>query len=173
MGYRNGNLAVDTPGSDSPATRISGNVFPAAFQPRGLTASVYWGDAGDGEYDFRPPLSLDPSNAGRDTVPTLRPGSQDAQWDPAFGMRGANNTRRMRFLNSLNLGKFIRPRIGSYMNGGSDMRPTATAIHPRAYGELVPQQSLTRGRMVAPGRITRWEQASLIWPQFGSRDGNP
>lgn len=157
---------------EDPHERVSGNIFPSAFQPRGLTASVYWGDAGDGEYDFIPPLSLDASNAGRDTVPTLRPGAADAQWDAAWGMRGANTTRRMRFLNSLNLGKLIRPTIGSYMNGRSDIRPMAEAIHPRAYGELVPQQSLTGGRMVAPGRITNWEQASLVWPRFGRNQGS-
>src|SRR5690348_16241101 len=113
------------PEPPDPHEKVSGNIFPSAFQPRGLTASVYWGDAGDGEYSFNPPLSLDDSNAGRDTVPTLRPGRGDAQWDDAWGMRGANNTFRYRFLNSLNLGKLIRPTIGAYMNGRDDMRPMA------------------------------------------------
>ena len=168
MGYRN-------VGGDSPETRISGNVFPSAFQPRGLTASVYWGDAGDGEIPIGMPTSpiwMDVTNAGRDTVPTLRPGFQDSQWDPAFGMEGANTSFRYRFLNSLNLGKFIRPTIGAYMNGRSDMRPVATAIHPRAYGEMKPQLSQTGGRMTAPGRVTNWEQASLIWPRFGRDKGS-
>ena len=165
MGYRD-------IGGDSPETRISGNVFPSAFQPRGLTASVYWGDAGDGERPFDPPLgNLDPANAGRDTLPTLHggPGSPtgDSQWDPSWGMAGANTSFRYRFLNSLNLGKLFRPTIGSYMNGRSDMRPVATAIHPRAFGEAKPVQSLTGGRTMAPGRVTNWEQASLVWPRFG------
>lgn len=157
-----------------PHAQLSGNVFPAAFQPRGLTASVYWGDAGDGENDIlrNSPIWMDESNAGRDTVPTLRPGSQDGQWDPGYGMRGANTSFRYRFLNSLNLGKFIRPTIGSYMNGRSDMRPVAMAIHPRAYGEAQPTLSRTGGRMMAPGKVTNWNQASLVWPRFGQGGAN-
>lgn len=157
-----------------PPDGLSGSIFPAAVQARGLTASVYWGDAGDGEYDIggrTSPIWMDPSNAGRDTVPTLRPGRGDSQWDPAYGMEGANTSFRYRFLNSLNLGKFIRPTIGAYMGGRSDMRPTATAIHPRTGGEP-PPQSITRGRMVAPGKVTSWEQSSLIWPRFGRNNGS-
>jgi hypothetical protein len=163
----------ETTGGRNPRSQLRGNIFPAATQPVGFTASVYWGDAGDGEHDILSTgrIWMDESNAGRDTLPTLRPGSQDKQWDDAFGMRGANTSFRYRFLNSLNLGKFIRPTIGSYMNGRSDMRPTATAIHPRTMGEP-PPMSITGGRMMAPGRVTRWEQASLIWPRFGRDNGS-
>lgn len=156
-----------------PQAQVSGNVFPAARQARGLTASVYWGDAGDGEYGIldHSPIWMDTSNAGRDTVPTLRPGSRDSQWDDAWGMRGANTEFRNRFLVSLNLGKFIRPTIGSYMNGRSDERPTAMAISPRVFGEPRPILSQTRGRMMAPGKVTSWNQASLVWPRFGQAQG--
>jgi len=155
--------------SRDPRAQVRGHIFPAATQARGLTASVYWGDAGEGEHPIQ--MYARPDNAGRDTLPDRRRGAADTQWDPAFGMEGANDSIRMRFLNSINLGKFIRPTIGAYMNGRSDMRPSAVAIHPRVAGEPLPVSRLPGGRMVAPGRVTRWEQASLIWPQMG-KGGN-
>lgn len=152
-----------------PQAQINGNVFPPARQARGLTASVYWGDAGDSERPYSVPLSLNVAAGGQDTVSNRGAGSQVSE--PFWGMQDAWDSFRYRFLNTLNLGKIIRPTVGSYMNGRSDMRPVAEAIHPRAMGEVTPVLSRTGGRMMAPGKVTRWEQASLVWPRFGQSPG--
>jgi hypothetical protein len=150
-----------------PQQHLRGNVFPAARQARGLTGAIWWGDNGSTE---RPLSALDSRtpDIGRDTVAD---GGPRVQWDPAYGMDDARDSFRYRFLNSLNLGKLIRPYRATIGNGRSDMMPAAEAVNrlTMGYPATPPVSNQPGGRMVAPGRVTRWPMTSLIWQPMGQR----
>jgi hypothetical protein len=161
------NAEVENTSGRNPHRHIRGNIFPAARQGQAITASVYLGDDGS---DPIPIYRSRPDNAGKDTLRDLRPGMDDSQWDPAWGMAGANRNMRNRWFETINLGKLFAPRIGAMMDGRSDMRPSAIAVPIRAAGQ--PPPMAIGGRMVAPGRVTRWQQASLRWQNMGKGGDN-
>lgn len=150
-----------------PRSQLEGNVFPAADQARALTGSVWWGDSGLSENDYKA-LRLRVDDQGRDTVAD---GGERAQFSTAYGMADSRDSFRHRFLNTLNLGKLIRPYRATVGNGRSDMMPAAEAVSRLATGyPATPAVSrLPGGRMVAPGRVTRWPLSSLIWQPMGVR----
>jgi hypothetical protein len=159
--------AMDNDSGRNPQKHVGGSIFPAARQGQAITASVYFADDGGHRYGYHKAGKPRFADAGRDTVAD---GGRRAQWSDAWGMAGAELTFRNRWMQTLNLGKFIRPRIGAMMDGRTDMRPTAIAIPPRSFGNPLPVSVLPGGRMVAPGRVTRWQQASNIWPTMGKQD---
>lgn len=151
-----------------PHSQLRGNVFPAARQALPITGSVWWGDAGDTEFDYGSAPNLRYADAGRDTL--ADGGPRDHQ-SSAYGMADAYDSFRKRFLNTLNLGKLIRLQRATVGNGQSDMRPTAEAVNRLTHGYPA-SPAVSRqpgGRMVAPGRVTRWPMTSLAWSPMGVR----
>lgn len=144
-------------------TVLSGHVFPAAVQPIGPVTGRFYGDAGDGEQRIAQ-NGLRPEDAGRDLVAD---GGPRAQWSaPLWGMNDAATEYRTRYLVALDAPSAAgRPQFAPRSMA---MRPSATAVPVRAFGE--PAGVQTR-RVVAPGRVTRWEQPNLVWPEFGTRGG--
>ena len=168
-----GDGAAPQPGDDTylpqrRLTMLSGHVFPAAVSPIGPVPGRYFGDAGDGEHPIneggRGSRARYPQDAGRDLISD---GGAQVQWAPPFwGMRYSAVDFRNRFFVALDEPNAAgRPQFAPRSMA---MRPSATALHPRIFGE--PGGVQTR-RMVAPGRVTRWEQPSLVWPEFGSKGG--
>jgi hypothetical protein len=150
-----------------PRSQLAGNIFPAADQARAITGTVWWGDTGLSEnpIDEREGPRFD--DAGRDTVAD---GGPRVQFQGEYGMWDARDTFRYRFLNSLNLGKLIRPYRATVGNGRSDMMPAAEAVNRLTLGYPATPAVSNRpgGRLVAGGRVTRWPLNSLIWKPMGN-----
>lgn len=154
-----GRVAV---GTRDPREDIGGSIFPAASSAIGPGQGTLYGDAGDGEHQYSlPGIRRAMRDAGRDMV--ADGGGRDQWSPPLWGMERANSEYRTRFLVALDQPSVARPRFAVFA-----MRPSATAIHPREFGE--PGGVQTR-RMVAPGRVTKWGQPSLVWPELGTRNG--
>lgn len=164
-GYRENALQGDTSERD-PHSHIRGNVFPAARQARALTGAIWWGDNGLNEHDYDSVLHPRYADVGRDTVADGGPRDQGSY---AYGMEEAYISFRERLLNTLNLGKLIRPYRATVGNGRSDMMPTAMAVNrlTQGYPATPPVSNKPGGRMVAPGRVTRWPMTSLSWMPMG------
>jgi hypothetical protein len=146
-------------------TMLSGHVFEAAVQPIGPVTGRFYGDAGDGEHLLRGGFrDRYPADAGRDLVAD---GGPRAQWsEPLWGMNDSATEYRSRYLVALDEPSAAgRPQFAPRSLA---MRPSATAVPVRSFGE--PSGVATR-RTVAPGRVTRWNQSSLVWPEYGPAGG--
>lgn len=145
---------------------IRGYVFPPAGQALTAGQGTLYGDAGDGEHEFTVPGAARASkDAGRDTM-------SDGGWRgqfaaPFWGMLGAIFDFRSRYLVALDQPSIARPQFAPRSMA---MRPSAMAVSVREFGE--PPGVQTR-RTVAPGRVTQWGQATLMWPQFGRGQQGP
>jgi hypothetical protein len=147
---------------------LQGAYFPPAVQPIGPCTGLFFGDAGDGEHPIneggRGAIARYPQDAGRDwPADTPARGQGFVQWSPPlWGMDDSATEYRTRFLVALDEPSAAgRPQFAPRSLA---MRPSATALHPRVFGE--PSGVATR-RTVAPGRVTRWNQPSLVFPEFG------
>jgi hypothetical protein len=145
---------------------LNGAIFEPAVQPISWWQGPLYGDAGDGEHSISGNgggiHNRYPQDAGqRLSADNAGAVAFTAFGHPRWGMSDAATEYRSRYLVALDLPSIARPHFAPRSLA---MRPSAEALPVRLSGE--PPGVQTR-RTVAPGKVTRWEQSSIVWPQFG------